>query len=276
MIKEWYDGYRFGDADVYNPKSITYFSSNDRKIGDYWTGRNSGAAVRVLFKGLSTESFEALDAVVKGETIEHELDAEIDLDQLDRGSLTTVLSVLAMSGYLKAIPTETPRIYALSMPNREVKDSIQRVLSRSPVLPIGMMEEIRSALFNNDTEALCRELGNILSCESYFDLLDERDYQQILLAILFFVARDYEVVAQRESGAGRSDILMVSDNRPDIIFELKRSRREEDLEKDAENALKQIHDRRYYTGLKGDVILYGISFWSKFPCIRSEIVNIDD
>ena len=274
-IKEWYDGYRFGNADVYNPKSIVYFSYNDRKIGNYWTEGDSGVAVRTLFKGLSMESFETLAAVVKGETVMHELDAGINLDQLEKGSLTTVLSVLAMSGYLKAIPTETPKVYSLSLANLEVRDSIRRMLDESTVLPTDMVARIRKALLNIDAEALRKELGKILSCESYFDLLDERDYQQILLTILFFVAGDYNVVSQRESGAGRSDIVMTSDHRPSIIFELKHSRREEDLEKDAEAALKQIHDRRYYAGLKGDVILYGISFWSKFPCVRSEIVTME-
>ena len=275
-IKEWYDGYRFGDADIYNPKAIAGFSVNDKKIGDYWTEGHTGAAVRVLFKGLSTESFDTISSIVKGETIVHELDAGINMDQLDRGSITTVLSVLAMSGYLKAVPTETPGVYSLSMPNREVRNSIQRKLDDSAFLPTELTSKMRGALLDNDAETLRENLEEILSSESYFDLQDERDYQQILLTVLTLIRGDYEVVAQRESGAGRSDILMVSDNRPSIILELKRSRKEDDLEADAERALKQIHDRKYYAGLKGDVILYGISFWSKFPCVRSDIVSMGD
>ena len=274
-VRLWYDGYRFGDADIYNPKSIAFFSKNGGKVGYYWTGDNSGAAVRTLFKGLSAESFDTVGAIVKGETIEHELDAGINLDQLERGSLTTVLTVLAMSGYLKAIPTETPKVYRLSMPNLEVRDSVQEKLEDSAFLPTNLISKMRNALLSNDTKILCENLEEILSSESYFDLRDERDYQQILLTVLTLIRGDCTVVSQRESGAGRSDILMTSDNRPSIIFELKRSRREEDLEKDAEAALKQIHDRKYYAGLKGDVILYGISFWYKFPCVKSEIVKLD-
>ena len=163
--------------------------------------------------------------------------------------------------------------------SRNDNQEAMRQLDTSGLIFPQMIDEgklyIDKTLLDDDAETLRENLEEILSSESYFDLQDERDYQQILLTVLTLIRGDYEVVAQRESGAGRSDILMVSDNRPSIIFELKRSRGEDDLEKDAERALKQIHDRKYYAGLKGDVILYGISFWSKFPCVRSEIVTIE-
>ena len=87
----------------------------------------------------------------------------------------------------------------------------------------------------------------------------------------------YDMQIENEDGNGRSDIKLTSrdGSTANFIFELKRVDSEKDLEPATEKALRQIHDRRYYAGMKGDVILYGISFWSKFPCIRSEVINME-
>ena len=275
-VKEWYDGYRFGNADVYNPYAIINFAITGKEFKRFWAGNNSGPALRMLFSSLEADTFEKISGLLKGGEIEHEMDSGVFLDDLAKGSLTTVLSVMAMSGYLKAVPTGTDDVYTLSIPNYEVWRSVKRVLDDMGPASERRISMMREAVFKNDAEALCGILEDILACESYFDLVDEKDYQQILMTAMFLVSRDSEVRTQREAGSGRLDIVMTSDGCPSVIFELKRSIKEADLVRDAEEGLRQIHERRYYAGLEGDVILYGISFWSKFPCVRSEAINLED
>lgn len=119
-------------------------------------------------------------------------------------------------------------------------------------------------------------LGEILCQGSYLNLKDESCYELVVMTVLYSIASDYRIRTESERGNGRVDIIL-EPKHPGIvpiIIELKKSAEEKDLEADARAGLRQIHEKRYYFGMKGTILLYGISFLGKIPFIVHERFEI--
>lgn len=133
------------------------------------------------------------------------------------------------------------------------------------------------AVTYGDARTIKSALAGTLTNANCFSLRDESLYTLVVLTLLHASMRDYDVKSEREISNSRNDInlkLRRSGLSP-MIFELKRSKYEKDLKSDVEKALSRIHGRRYYMDMNGDVILVGISFWDKMPCMKTETLHLD-
>ena len=275
-VKEWYDGYRFGDAEIYNPWSILCYVNEGFTPGTYWAETSGNDIIDTLLENADEQVMDDLRALGAGGTVERDIEPEVVYADLYRDS-SSIYSVMVMSGYLNAVPTGDG--YALSIPNREMYSVYQKA-----VLPKGgpgsyrtRIKGLSDALGGNRTELVTEKLGSLLKDVISSKVLDsEHAYQSFLIGVMMRFSGDYRIFGDTlEAGDGFADIRFESlrGNGPHMVVELKRSRSEADLEKDASLALEQIHAKDYAHGLGGRVLLYGIAFHGKTPFILSEELN---
>ena len=265
--KEWYDGYKFGNADIYNPWSILNYIDSDFIPKKYWAGTSGNDIIDTLLENADEETFRELTALGNGEAVLKILTPTVAMNDLENEH-DAVFSVLAAAGYLNAALAEEDS-YSLSIPNREMYsvfyDHIRRFTFRRGD---DLYARFLNALETGDTEKIQAVLSDILSKNYPFLLLkDEGDYHLILATIVLGREGRYRVSIDRESGNGRPDILMESRHPkyPNIVVEIKKAQSDSatELERLAHEALEQIKEKDYCRGLKGKALLYGISFKGK-------------
>lgn len=275
-VKEWYDGYRFGDAEVYNPFSIINYVKG--KCGDpkpYWVNTSFDVLLRDLIVRISERNAMRMTKLLSGESITEKIDMALTLDDIAHYD-DSVYSVLATGGYLNARSLEDD-LCELSIPNKEVHKEFSRIIGKTAAVDNRQYAMFCNALLANDLETMRNTLENILLKDSMLQLPHENVYGLILVMVLDGISEYYDIKAEEEDGLGRSDVVLHPKvkGRPSIIFELKRVREEKELPGAAERALEQIHEKRYYAGMTGDVLLIGLSFWKKFPYLKSEVINME-
>ena len=273
--KEWYDGYRFGNAEIYNPWSILNYVKNDFKPDTYWINTSGNQIVPELLEKADEELRDNLKILGSGDSIGHAVTAELTFDDLDDPD--SIYSLMAISGYLKAVPGDEE--YVLSIPNRELFKVFSQAVSRSVFGNESNSKNLRrfsNALISNNTEAMKRSLEDLfMENISSRILKDENSYQTFIVAMLMCLFGNYEIKADFENGRGFSDILMRKKKGigPNVVIELKKSSDDNRLEHGARAAIQQIKDREYAHGLEGRTILYGIAFSGKKPFIISEEIQ---
>ena len=269
--KEWYDGYRFGNADVYNPWSVLNYIQSGFVPKPYWSNTSTNSILRTMYADMDMSRLKSLlDLCDEG------LDVELDTSVTYRDSFQTervLFSVMTMSGYLNAVHVEEDT-YTVAIPNREVRKVLAKMLRSDIDADIRGFRQFSNAVLKGDTGSMTDHLGKILRQGSYMNLKDENCYELVLMTVLYSISSDYRIRTESEEGNGRVDVIL-EPRRPGavpMIMELKKSDREADLEKDAAAGLAQIHEKRYYMGMTGTVMLYSISFWGKVPFVKHERV----
>ena len=274
-VKAWYDGYRFGDVDIFNPWSIFHYINNRFEPASYWAGTSGNSIIRDLLNNTDENTFDNLISLSSGGYIEAIVDPAVSFDDMSRSS-GSIYSLLAMSGYLKATKGGLG-CYDLSIPNHEMATVFSTMLSAwlGEGIPIPLLR-LSKALKENDVDAIGTNLYAILSPTMSLRVLDnEKPYQAFLAGLLFSVFGNYDVEADYERGEGYFDILLrrIRGTGPHIVIEIKREsedRSADSLRALAKSALYQIKERDYTQGLSGRVIAYGIAFHKKTPFIESE------
>ena len=275
--KEWYDGYRFGNAEIYNPWSILAYIKNGFEPGKYWAGTSGNDIIDSLLNGADSDVYRELKTLIEGGTINKTILPTVAMTDLnvDRNA---VYSIMAVAGYLNAIPS--PVGYDLSIPNLEMRDEFSFMTLRN--MGSDASQAFRYFFYgveNKDLGYMKRGLDSIFMDNiPFFVLSDETDYELILTgAAMCFLGR-YRVALEKENGNGRADIILWPNRAgsPNIVVELKRSGStdEEVLRREAEGAINQIKDKKYYRGMKGRTILYGICFHGKESVIAVEEENL--
>lgn len=275
-VKEWYDGYRFGNAEVYNPYSIiNYVLRGCKEPQPFWINTSTDMLLHRLLTKLSEDNVTKLTRLVTGNSIVERMDMHMTSDNVT-GSEESVFSLMTATGYLNARRIEND-LFELSVPNKEVMQALRKIVKGIMASDDGSYGRFCKAVIENDAETMRDILEGILLDKSMFHLHHENSYGLVLTMVLDEVSGQYDIAYEEEDGNGRSDIVLRSkaSDRPNIVFELKRVNDEKDLVTGADAALEQIHDRRYYAGMTGDVILIGLSFWKKFPYIVSEVINME-
>ncbi len=270
--KEWYDGYRFGNADVYNPWSVLNYVQSGFVPKPYWSNTSTNSILNRLLAKADMASMKRL-MDLEGEGIRERLLPSISYEEADAIE-NSLYSVMAMTGYLKASP-EGDDLYRLSIPNSEIRILMARKLEFLVRFDSGPYQDFCNAVLEGDADTMERMLFDILRQGSYWNLRDENSYELVVMAVLYGIAGSYDVVTEGSAGNGRVDVMMVP-KRPGIVpivFELKKSDRKEDLEKDADVGMEQIHEKEYYMGMKGTTLLYSISFRGKVPFVKHERVH---
>ena len=274
--REWYDGYTFGDTGVYNPWSLINYVKNGFVPRPYWAGTSGNSIIDTLLQTDDEKVWNDLNALAGGKSVTVDMDQSVVYSDLE-DNIGAIYSVMAMSGYLRAKETEDG--YEVSIPNREMYGVYSTMILRSmPQNSIAMhIRNLFRVLQNGDTAAIGEKIHDLMKDTISSKVLDsEHAYQAYLIGMMMGFCGNYEIYGDRlESGDGFADIIFRKRKGPgaNIVIELKKSRSEDDLQKDAERAMQQIIDRDYMHGLDGRCLLYGISFFSKEPCIVSRVYN---
>ena len=282
-VRNWYNGYIFGDKVIYNPWSILSYTKNNRDgLRPHWVNTSSNDLVKKLLAKGTEKLKTELESLIKGESIEKLVNQDIVMHEIDNNSENT-WSFLLFSGYLKVISKRLDRgktYCTLKIPNLEVQYLYEEII-------LGWFNQnISSDKFNTMLKCLVsgdiktfskifREL--VLNSVSYFDISgkeSEKVYHSFVLGMLVALSDDYEVKSNRESGYGRYDVMIIPRDlsKKGIVIEFKKVDEDEDLEKAADNALKQIEEKKYKQELieRGimDIIELGIAFEGKNALIK--------
>ena len=276
-VKSWYDGYKFGNSDVYNPWSILNFLT-DKKLIPYWIDTSDNYLINKTLKNASSDTMEALQKLFSGESVEENINGNSDLSILFDEE--EIWELFLFSGYLtidEKIGEDYENVYALRLPNREVKEFFkQKFIDMN--FGESLFRNTMEALKKNNIDNFEKYLQNIiLKSASYYDGKNEDFYHGLILGMTLYLDRDYYVNSNRESGLGRYDVIIEPKNKNNrgYILEFKVVKDEKDLENTAKEAIEQIIDKKYDTSLKErgikDITLIGIAFFGKLVKISCKI-----
>lgn len=271
LIKEWYDGYVFGNSFVYCPWDVINYMSalkkrRDAKPKNYWKNTSHNGILLSFVKRTDFDVSDKFETLMNGKTVTQKISDELTYDTL-HASEDNLWSVLLMTGYVtKADPNEDEDTVRLKIPNREIasifKDAV--VAHFKNTIDNDTQKSLMEALWNGDEQTAAKAISDLLwKTISYNDY--HEDYYHAFLAGVF-TGLGYEVASNKETGLGRPDILLKDkSNRRAVIIEAKRSRKESDLDKNCDEALDQIAAEKYADGLYGyeQIFCYGVAFFQK-------------
>ncbi len=287
-VKEWYDGFTYGDVkDIYNPWSIINYLQTG-KIDSYWTDSSSNGIVNKLIKTGTPDVKEAMAVLISGGVIEKKIDEQIVFDQLDKNE-DAIWSLLLASGYLciesyKEVGRLKRKIYGLKLTNLEVERMFEVMIEQWFGEEKFNYNNFVKSLLNGDIESMNEYMNRVTrGVISYFDTgktpsdeEPERFYHGLVLGLMVDQVDNYILSSNRESGFGRYDIMLEpidknNEKLPGIVIEFKvfNQKKEDTLEETVENALRQIKEKDYDAelikrGVKEENIQhYGFAFRGK-------------
>ena len=276
-VKYWYDGYHFGNVDVYCPWDLMNYLCDlqrnpEAKPDSYWKNTSDNAIIRSFIDYAGSSITKKLETLLAGGYIVEQIDESLTYDYL-HSSEENLWSILYLTGYLTTVreedlSTSVPDgLSALAIPNAEIQEIFETTVMKwfSDSAKTWSRQILFDAVWKNDCELLTQEMNKLLrKTISYHDY--KEDFYHAFLAGIFAGA-GYSVESNKEHGEGRSDIV-VSDivNGRVAVFEVKKSDALADLISDCESALAQIDDRMYAKEFEDDydhIFCYGISFFKK-------------
>ena len=281
-IKAWYDGYHFGDFDVYCPWDVmNYLRDIQRnpeiKPASYWKNTSDNAIIRSFIDYSGSNIAKKLETLLSGGYITQRIDDNLTYDYL-HSSEENLWSILYLTGYLTRVrdsdlPNPLPDgVSALMIPNAEIKKIFENTVIKwfDDSAKTWNRQELFASVWNGDCEIITNEMNRLLrKTISYHDY--KEDFYHAFLAGIFTGA-GYVVESNKEHGEGRSDVVVHdSENGRMAIFETKYSKRMENMDSDCDKALQQIRKRMYAEEYEEDydqIFCYGISFFRKRCLVR--------
>ena len=258
--KEWYDGYRFGDSEMYNPWSVLCYVDRGFVPRPYWAGTGGDSVMKTMVENADESTMDGLMALGSGKEVQASMNDRIVYAEIEKGG-DAAYSVLAMAGYLT--PSRDGDL--VRVPNKEVYGVYLDLIAGDTAAK--SIRDMFSALRNGDSNTVADCLSGLMRSSLSARILDsEHAYQTFLTGLLMGFCGDYEIYADRlESGEGYADIALRRKRGPgpNVVMELKKSTTEKSLEKDSLKALEQIRSRRYDEGMEGKTLTYGISLFRK-------------
>ena len=278
LVKDWYNGYIFGNTEVYNPWSVVKFVKDLYKNKNtlptsYWANTSSNSIVRSLIEKADTATKKEIELLIEGKTIEKPIHEDITYDEI-YDTMDNLWNFMFFTGYFKKVTeriSETNQKYlTLEIPNEEVKYIFRTKVLRwfQDKVKAKDLSDLYTAIINGDPEIFENELGRLLMETISFNDAYENFYHGFVVGVLANM-HDYIIKSNREGGSGRSDLFIksVSKRGVAIVIEFKIAKKIDDLEKRADDALKQIQDKGYDMELRSEgyknIIRYGISFYEK-------------
>lgn len=290
-MKEWYDGYHFGDADIYCPWDVInrvddLCDTPEAKPKCYWINSSGNALVKRFVSIANRTTQDEIEHLIAGEPIEKSVRLDLTYDEIDK-SIDNIWSVLFTTGYLTQADMTEQGAYKLVIPNKEVRtvyiSQIQEWFKQKIADNTEQMAHFWKAIEDGNAEIIEQYLNLTLSNTiSVFDTkapeMEKENSYHTFLAGMLTGNTDWVVKSNVEAGEGFADIIIKPQNPDDgIIFELKCSKEASGLDKACERAIKQIRDRRYSEYLKNDgrhnMIFYGIAFYKKRCKVVVEKLN---
>lgn len=264
-VKSMYDGYRFGEHDIYNPWSILNYASR-KVLEPYWVNTSSNTMIKKAISS-SDEAFErGYEELIRNGKLETTV--KLDTSFFEVNNTENLWRLLVNAGYLTLHKTISIQdsLYIIKIPNQEVQLEFRKLTAYH----LKAAETDLTVLFNSlkrckkeDFEDRYRKI--LLTLPSYHDLKDENSYHMMLLGMCAWLSNEYEVISNREVGKGRCDIILKSKkNQISYILEFKYTNDSSvDLKQLAKSAIDQINSRRYDSELSGTVIRIGLAHYQK-------------
>ena len=281
-IKNWYDGYRFGSIDVYSPwdvmNHINALCLDPQAMPrSYWRNTSDNAIIRSFIDQAENDTIKQFEILLSGDKISQKIEEDLTYDYL-HASAENLWSILYLTGYLTGTEKEEGRQeWKLWIPNLEIREIFEDTVIKwfQDSARLWERKALFHAVWERDEEKLTEEMTKLLrKTISYHDY--KEDFYHAFLAGIFAGA-GYIVKSNREHGDGRSDVVVQDyDGNRIAVFEVKYSRRLEDLPYDCERAIKQIDVRRYGEEFAEDystVICYGIAFYRKRCMVKVKPIS---
>lgn len=279
--KKWYDGYRFGDADVYCPWDVMNYVDElkqdpDAEPGSYWINSSGNDLVKRFIDKADKTTRDEIELLLAGEAIEKRVRLELTYDEIDN-SIDNVWSVLFTTGYLTQAGKPKRDVYMLKIPNEEVREvfkyQIQEWFKSAVQSDVNGLAPLWRAFADGDAETVERNLTMILS--QTISVLDpkgtETEKEQFYHAFLSGMLvgnKNWGILSNKEAGMGFADLIVEMDH-PNcgLIIELKSVSKITQLDGACAKAMAQIYDRRYDEYLRNEgrneILAYGIAFYKK-------------
>ncbi|ALM94583.1 AAA family ATPase [Fusobacterium polymorphum] len=275
-VKRWYDGYKFGNAEVYNPWSIINYLS-DRGLQAYWVNTSDNALIYDNLKNSTVDVFKDLEALFEGKAIKKEISPFFTFEELSK--FDGIWQLMVYNGYLKINEKLSNDEYMIKIPNYEIQTFFKKGFIDKFLVSGNYFNPMMDALLDGDIEEFERRLQNIfLVNTSFYDLKGEKVYHSLFLGMLIWLRDKYEVKSNGERGHGRYDAMLIPLDKvkPAYVFEFKVSKTIKGLTAKAEEALEQIISKKYDIGLKelgiSKIYRIGIAFKGKNVKVKYEIV----
>ncbi len=274
----WYDGYLFGDIEIFNPWSVLNYIDNKCKANAFWQSTGSNDIIGEIIESATSDIMKDLYKLLNGETITTYIDTNVIYPEV-RKNPYSIYSFLLIAGYLKvakAYPSDTAEnMFDVSIPNKEISFVYEKeVLNKHDYNNIAI--SIQQAVFMKNVTKLQKTIEDfMLESISFYDAGNEGFYHGMILGLCAILSNRYYVRSNGESGHGRFDIQLMPKIRaiPGFIFELKHAKTEtEDLDALANEALEQINVQKYDTQMSSqgisDIVKIGIAFRGKRAVIK--------
>ena len=268
-VKDWYDGYKFGDSEVYNPWSILNFLQ-DKKLRAYWVDTSGNDLINNVLKMRNKNIITALERLFNGEGLRQNISGTSDLSKIL--SDDEVWELLLFSGYLTVEEKINQDNYILRLPNKEVKSLFRKTFIETYIARGSKLSFLMESLIENKIEDYEENLQEVLlTSVSYNDTKkgNEAFYHGLIMGMGLYLEGEYITKSNIESGLGRYDFLIEPKNKSKraFIMEFKSTDSVEKLEEVSKEALKQIEDKKYDISLKQngikEITFIGIAFCGK-------------
>lgn len=284
--KKWYDGYRFGDVDIYCPWDVINYVdllniSSNKTPQPFWINTSSNDLVKRFIYMADKKTRDDIERLVVGEVIEKEIHQELTYDEIDK-SIDNLWSVLFTTGYLTQVGVNEDGFFKLKIPNEEIRTVYKKQIREWFNTTIQEDTNSLNKLWNDFKNGNCEEIENYLNktLDNTISIFDTKShdgkkeyaYHMFLTGVLS-TNRNWIVKSNLESGDGFADLIIETDNyNSGIVVEIKHSLTYEGMSDSCLEAINQIKDKRYDTYLKNegrnDILIYGIAFCKK----RSKVV----
>ena len=268
-VKDWYDGYKFGDSEVYNPWSILNFLQ-DKKLRAYWVDTSGNDLINNVLKMRNKNIITALERLFNGEGLRQNISGTSDLSKIL--SDDEIWELLLFSGYLTVEEKINQDNYILRLPNKEVKSLFRKTFIETYIARGSKLSFLMESLIENKIEDYEENLQEVLLASvSYNDTKkgNEAFYHGLIMGMGLYLEGEYITKSNIESGLGRYDFLIEPKNKSKraFIMEFKSTDSVEKLEEVSKEALKQIEDKKYDISLKQngikEITYIGIAFCGK-------------
>ncbi|MCI6847026.1 MAG: AAA family ATPase [Erysipelotrichaceae bacterium] len=279
--KQWYDGYRFGDIDIYCPWDVISYVdllniSSNKTPKSFWINTSSNDLVKRFIYMADKTTRDDIERLVAGEVIEKEVHLELTYDEIDN-SIDNLWSVLFTTGYLTQVGVNDNGYYKLKIPNEEIRTVYKKQIREWFNTTIQEDSNSLNKLWDDFKDSNCEGIENYLNktLDNTISIFDTKShngkkeyaYHMFLTGILS-TNRNWIVKSNLESGDGLADLIIETDNYNNgIVIEIKHSLTYDDMNNSCLEALNQIKDKRYDTYLRNegrnDILIYGIAFCKK-------------
>lgn len=275
-ICEWYDGYRFGKSEIFNPWSVINYFSNECEPKAFWQSTGSNDVIGEMIALADQDIYDKLTSLVSGKSIISYIDTSVIYPQIKQNP-SAIYSFLLVAGYLNAVKVESSYgvdfMCELALPNKEIafvynKEILQKL---DHLIPQSTAIAIQEAIYSGNSSRIQNLIHNLLlQSASSFDTVGENFYHGFMLGLCAMLSGSY-TTSNREAGEGRYDLQLEPKDckLPGILIELKAEKNcsDDSLKQLSEIALQQINDRKYDTEMRSKgintIYKYGVAFSGK-------------